>query len=104
MGEMVSLTLWLGFSFLAGWYWSSKGRTLWGGFTLSIFLSPLAGFIVGLFLRPDHRVLEGRRLMRGDTRRCPYCAEILQRAAVRCRYCGMNLVETPTVGPEKFDA
>ena len=33
----------------------------------------------------------------GETRRCPYCAETIQSAAVKCRYCGELLVAGPTV-------
>ncbi len=32
----------------------------------------------------------------GETRRCPYCAEIIQAAAVKCRFCGESLVAGTT--------
>jgi hypothetical protein len=37
---------WLGLSFIAGYIGSDRKIGFWGGFLLSIFLSPLIGFIV----------------------------------------------------------
>jgi hypothetical protein len=37
---------WIGLSFLAGYIGSERKIGFWGGFLLSIFLSPLIGFIV----------------------------------------------------------
>ena len=33
----------------------------------------------------------------GETRQCPYCAETIQSAAAKCRFCGESLVRGPTV-------
>jgi hypothetical protein len=37
---------WLGLSFIAGYIGSDRKIGFWGGFLLSVFLSPLIGFIV----------------------------------------------------------
>ncbi|MCD6219245.1 hypothetical protein J7K43_02535 [Candidatus Calescamantes bacterium] len=41
------------FSLLVGWFWSSKKRSFAGGFFVSILLSPLISFIIGLLLKPN---------------------------------------------------
>ena len=44
--------LWIVLSILVGWYWSTKGRSFLIGLVVSILISPLIGFIIGLIIKP----------------------------------------------------
>ena len=57
-----------------------RGRSAVGWAMAGLLLGPL-GFVVGLL-----PTLEG-----GAWRRCPSCAELVRREAVRCRFCGEAL-------------
>jgi len=83
------------FSLLVGWFWQNKGLSFWGGVGLSLILSPLIGFIIGLLMRPDRKQQEAQQLAAGDVRKCPFCAEVIRAEAVVCRYCGRELPPAP---------
>jgi drug/metabolite transporter (DMT)-like permease len=89
----------LGLSFVAASVASSKGRTAAGFFFFSFFLSFLLAIIVLIALPPIEKV-------NGFTnRRCPYCQEVIQAAAVVCKHCGRDiepLPKTQIVAAEKL--
>lgn len=86
---MEVLFFWLFLSFVAGMIASRRGRSGIGFFLLSVILSPLVGIIMALVVRSGH-VIDN-----GPQRVCPYCAELIMPAAIKCKHCGSNLQPAP---------
>jgi hypothetical protein len=84
---------WLVFSVLVGVYASKKGISPGSFFILSLVLSPLVGGVAALIASPRTDRVEGRQISDGSHKRCPMCAEMVRREAVKCRYCGSMLAK-----------
>ena len=71
---------WIFLSILVGAFASSKKRSGFGWFFLSLIISPLIGFIIV--------AIAG--LPRGELKKCPNCAEQVKSEAKVCRFCGYD--------------
>lgn len=87
---------WLLSPILAGIVASNKGRSGIGFFVLGLFFGPLALLAAAIASRDTSRD-QRAAIQAGTVRHCPECAELVQSAAVRCRFCGAALV------PPEFD-
>ena len=70
--------IWLFLSVVAGVIASNKGRSGIGFFLLSVILSPLIGIIAALVAGANKANVEEKKMSSGESKKCPYCAEIVK--------------------------
>jgi len=87
---------WIILSFIVGAFAKSKGHSFAAATVLSLLLSPLIGGLFTAVRSADAAELEKRALESGAQRKCPACAELVQRDAIKCKHCGTDL---PALAP-----
>ena len=76
--------------FIADW----KGRRAWRWFLVG-FLLGVIGLIIAICMPTTEQYKEHLALKKGEKKRCPECAELINTKARKCRYCGETFGDFP---------
>jgi len=70
-----------------------------GIFFLSLFLSPLVGFVVALTMEPNQQKVAAAKGMK----KCPECAQFVQADARTCPFCSKPISTKPAISTGEFN-
>lgn len=87
---MAAFILWFFFGVISAVAATTKGRNWFGWFLVGVLLGPI-GVILSLVMPKNQKGIDREAQRSGDYRKCPQCAELVKREAVKCKHCGSEL-------------
>ena len=89
---------WVVFSYLCGKYGEKKGLSFTKFFWISLLISPVIGFIWCAISMEDMDMVEDKKIITKQSKRCPYCKELIKVGASICKHCQKDLNKKTFVG------
>lgn len=68
----------------------SKGRSFIGWWIYGVLLFIIA-LVHSLVIRKDIKAEENELMTFDGMKKCPYCAELIKKEAIKCKHCGSDL-------------
>ncbi len=94
---MIFVSWIIAFGLIVGVIAYSKGKdpVPWFLYGALLFIVALPHILIS---SPNQKEIEKRKIAKGEKKRCPYCAELINPDATICKFCGKEL---PTESPQR---